>query len=170
MLQFIEHIKFYLTFINYFFSLSQIIFLGVKYFLNKKERLTYLVLKYGDKKKMKMVSLNTNALIDLLECDICTEPFGDARLLDCSHTFCLECIQKLPWIIKRYISCPMCRSFTKIPSIGLSGLCCNLYVEKLKLAFSNTAPVADLFKETNKKGLIFSKIFCGKGILIFYMH
>ncbi|XP_069140982.1 E3 ubiquitin-protein ligase TRIM56-like [Argopecten irradians] len=54
------------------------------------------------------------------ECFICNEEFKDPRLLDCYHTFCLECI-------KEYVNanckgesfkCPLCKSDTKLPENG----------------------------------------------------
>lgn len=45
-------------------------------------------------------------------CSICKDDFSEAVSLDCSHTFCLECIKK--WS-ETENSCPICRAeFTHI--------------------------------------------------------
>lgn len=74
-------------------------------------------------------------LKDLIECYICAKNFIAPRLLPCSHTFCLKCLEnsgdksnKLPG---NAMACPSCaREFT-IPVDGFSGLQRNVFVEKL---------------------------------------
>ncbi|WAR22835.1 TRI56-like protein [Mya arenaria] len=43
-----------------------------------------------------------------LHCMICGNLYTDPRLLECLHTFCLECIQSLKKNKKRYPHCPVC--------------------------------------------------------------
>jgi hypothetical protein len=43
-----------------------------------------------------------------MECHICYEIFKDPRLLDCGHTFCFKCIDRL--LENNSLACPICRS------------------------------------------------------------
>ncbi|XP_038053634.1 E3 ubiquitin-protein ligase TRIM71-like [Patiria miniata] len=60
-----------------------------------------------------------------LECPICCCRFTDPKLLDCLHSCCLNCLDKL---ISRQqpkadeITCPVCRRGTAVPDTGLQGL------------------------------------------------
>ncbi|XP_071796085.1 uncharacterized protein [Asterias amurensis] len=60
-----------------------------------------------------------------IECPICLTRFIDPKILDCQHSFCLKCLQKL--VDKQYpktdfIICPVCREKTSIPDKGPSAL------------------------------------------------
>ncbi|XP_071803855.1 uncharacterized protein [Asterias amurensis] len=70
---------------------------------------------------------------DHLECPICSERFKQPKLLECSHSFCLECLQQLrqnsPSTTK--LSCPVCRQETLINENGIDGLKTNLTVLSL---------------------------------------
>ncbi|XP_038052516.1 E3 ubiquitin-protein ligase TRIM56-like [Patiria miniata] len=60
-----------------------------------------------------------------LECPICYCRFTDPKILDCLHSFCLNCLDKLmtsqqPQADK--IPCPVCRRVTAVPDTGLQGL------------------------------------------------
>ena len=57
-------------------------------------------------------SPEVNDYLDL--CDICYETLREPRVLDCSHVFCLDCLEKLE--CKKMIMCPQCRDVTEIPS------------------------------------------------------
>ena len=64
-------------------------------------------------------------------CGICFEeyqPEGDLRpkLLPCSHTLCLKCLQKLP-IKNNKISCPECNQKMGFPADGVSNFSTNRY-------------------------------------------
>lgn len=79
--------------------------------------------------------LDAENLKDLIECCICTKNFNDPRLLPCSHTFCLKCLEnagekssKLPG---NAMACPLCTREFSIPTEGFSGLQRNLVVDKL---------------------------------------
>ncbi|XP_071803972.1 uncharacterized protein [Asterias amurensis] len=65
---------------------------------------------------------------DHLECPICSGPFKQPKLLECSHSFCLECLQQLrqnsPSTTR--LSCPVCRQETLINENGIHGLKTNL--------------------------------------------
>ena len=61
-----------------------------------------------------------------LECHICETPSEDLRLLSCTHSFCLDCLQS--WSEQKQnsrnqITCPECRQITKLsPRAGVAGL------------------------------------------------
>ncbi|XP_071803851.1 uncharacterized protein [Asterias amurensis] len=61
---------------------------------------------------------------DHLECPICSGRFKQPKLLECSHSFCLECLQKLrqnsPSTTR--LSCPVCRKETLLKENGIDGL------------------------------------------------
>ena len=56
------------------------------------------------------------------ECSICLESMRskEPRLLTCGHTFCTSCIEQLA--AKNPITCPKCRTETKIPQQGVMKL------------------------------------------------
>ena len=60
-----------------------------------------------------------------IECPICLTRFIDAKILDCQHSLCWKCLQKL--VEKQdpktdCITCPVCREKTSIPDKGPSAL------------------------------------------------
>lgn len=63
-----------------------------------------------------------------LECSICFSQFNNIfrcpKMLQCGHTFCLECLARIN--VKstdpEAIQCPLCRSFTPLPTLGLPKL------------------------------------------------
>ncbi|XP_071804521.1 uncharacterized protein [Asterias amurensis] len=61
---------------------------------------------------------------DHLECPICSGRFKQPKLLECSHSFCLECLQQLrqnsPSTTR--LSCPVCRQETLINGNGIDDL------------------------------------------------
>ncbi|XP_071804622.1 uncharacterized protein [Asterias amurensis] len=61
---------------------------------------------------------------DHLECPICSGRFEQPKLLECSHSFCLECLQQLrqnsPSTTR--LSCPVCRQETLINENGIDDL------------------------------------------------
>lgn len=76
-----------------------------------------------------------------LHCKICFEPYKEPKTLTCLHTFCADCIQKHVdsdsnrssrfLLYSRYITCPLCRSKTEIPSGGVRRLPDNFLVSSL---------------------------------------
>ncbi|XP_038053729.1 tripartite motif-containing protein 42-like [Patiria miniata] len=63
--------------------------------------------------------------VDHLECSICTNRFRQPKLLDCLHSFCLQCLQELrqsqdPSATK--LTCPLCRCETMLKGSGVADL------------------------------------------------
>ncbi|XP_038054139.1 protein PML-like [Patiria miniata] len=63
--------------------------------------------------------------VDHLECSICTNRFRQPKLLDCLHSFCLQCLQELrqsqdPSSTK--LTCPLCRCETMLKGSGVADL------------------------------------------------
>ncbi|KAK5920137.1 hypothetical protein CgunFtcFv8_023976 [Champsocephalus gunnari] len=58
-----------------------------------------------------------------LECAICCDPYDNIfktpKQLDCSHTFCLECLSRLAFVsLSLHLLCPFCRHPTTLPEQG----------------------------------------------------
>lgn len=74
-------------------------------------------------------------LKEMMECCICAKTFDDPRLLPCTHSFCLRCLQETRSKICTEdgdkMACPLCTVEFIIPPNGLSGLQKNFFVEKL---------------------------------------
>ncbi|WAR08288.1 TRI56-like protein [Mya arenaria] len=76
-----------------------------------------------------------------LHCKICYEPYKDPKTLTCLHTFCADCIQKHVdsdtnrssrfLLYSRFITCPLCRAKTDIPSGGVRRLPDNFLLSSL---------------------------------------
>ena len=60
----------------------------------------------------------------ITECSICLETLTQPKLLPCSHTFCLTCLQtySLSKTPKDTLLCPMCQGLFKVPTEGLDKL------------------------------------------------
>ncbi|XP_063419892.1 uncharacterized protein LOC134705051 [Mytilus trossulus] len=64
-------------------------------------------------------------------CPICLEIFTSPKILDCRHTFCLNCLKGYSDEIgpkQHKLYCPLCRTEFKIPNDGLSHLVTNYFV------------------------------------------
>ncbi|XP_038055945.1 E3 ubiquitin-protein ligase TRIM71-like [Patiria miniata] len=62
---------------------------------------------------------------ELQECPICYTEYNDPRMLDCSHSFCLKCLQELRLTQNKdnkNIVCPLCRKETALTEAGLDML------------------------------------------------
>ena len=66
-------------------------------------------------------------------CSICTEEFTHPRLLECRHTFCLQCLRRCAEGKRcgEVIACPICRQESVIPSGGMVNLERNRDMERL---------------------------------------
>ncbi|PRP85597.1 hypothetical protein PROFUN_06386 [Planoprotostelium fungivorum] len=83
-------------------------------------------------------------LSEEVRCVICLELFQDPRLIQCSHTFCFQCISQIAR--GGQIVCPICRDIHKLDRKGVDGLAKNRYisniVEKLQKTESIMAQVS----------------------------
>ncbi|XP_066510858.1 RING finger protein 225 [Hoplias malabaricus] len=63
-----------------------------------------------------------------LECAVCFSQFNNVfntpKMLECKHTFCLECLARMNVKSQQpdSLQCPLCRAFTPLPSLGLPKL------------------------------------------------
>ncbi|XP_076099449.1 E3 ubiquitin-protein ligase TRIM45-like [Mytilus galloprovincialis] len=55
------------------------------------------------------------------KCGICLSPYTEPRLLECFHTFCTPCLEKLD-VNENNVTCPLCRTQIALPDNGVSGL------------------------------------------------
>ncbi|XP_038054654.1 E3 ubiquitin-protein ligase TRIM56-like [Patiria miniata] len=63
--------------------------------------------------------------VDHLECSICTNRFRQPKLLDCLHSFCLQCLQDLRQsqdLSGTKLTCPLCRRETMLKGSGVADL------------------------------------------------
>ncbi|XP_072163709.1 probable RING finger protein 207 homolog [Diadema setosum] len=59
-----------------------------------------------------------------LECPICLTLFNQPKSLKCSHTFCIDCLERIfqTQPNQQIITCPVCREGTPVPSGDMSEL------------------------------------------------
>jgi hypothetical protein len=77
-----------------------------------------------------MASSNTALIESVITCPICLEHFDDPRLLSCSHTYCLRCIQKMAARNNGQFECPL-RDGTKIEINVIDSLPLNRAVREI---------------------------------------
>lgn len=77
---------------------------------------------------------STSPLDDHLTCAVCFENYRRPHLLNCSHTYCLECIQGMKQ--KSVVTCPECRQQTNIKDIKKNFTLENLVESLSKLDLS----------------------------------
>ncbi|VDI03142.1 Hypothetical predicted protein [Mytilus galloprovincialis] len=54
------------------------------------------------------------------KCGICLSAYTEPRLLQCFHTFCTPCLEKVD-VHDNYLTCPLCRTKNSMPEKGVSG-------------------------------------------------
>ncbi|XP_038058536.1 tripartite motif-containing protein 45-like [Patiria miniata] len=65
------------------------------------------------------------SILSHLECSICHTRYQEPKMLDCSHSFCLRCIQELKQSQQPddgKITCPLCQRQTILPEGGVAKL------------------------------------------------
>ncbi len=72
-----------------------------------------------------------NKIGEQLNCPICRENLSTPKTLFCLHTFCQQCLERLPIDPKRNLSCPTCQSPCELPVLGVGGLPTAFFVENL---------------------------------------
>ena len=92
-------------------------------------------------------------LFDLVQCELCLEKYNDSdrlpKLLNCSHTFCLACVQRYyESKLKNKLSCPNCREVFTVPRGGVQKLKTNIMVVNL---LDHLAPFAAVDTEVKIK-------------------
>ena len=59
-----------------------------------------------------------------LECPLCMDRFKEPKMLKCSHSYCLKCLQQIaeskPTSTK--LTCPVCRAETSLIGKGVADL------------------------------------------------
>ena len=86
-------------------------------------------------------SMDEKTLHDLLECSICQEQYKDPKILPCQHSFCKECLDKLPQE-EQTLKCPICREPSKLCLIKPS-LIINKLLEELNKGKESHRPTED---------------------------
>lgn len=71
----------------------------------------------------------TELLLKNVKCFLCLEPFKDPRLLDCCHSFCLDCLEAYTETFEEtHIECPLCDKKTERPK-KVKDLKKNIYID-----------------------------------------
>ena len=95
-------------------------------------------------------------LEELLTCSVCQDSFTNPRILPCHHSFCQDCLERVPQNKKNevyYLSCPVCRNDAEIPKEGFPS---SFFINHLKDMQDNLS-IASIDCFDHKKPLDF---FC----------
>ncbi|XP_070206012.1 tripartite motif-containing protein 3-like [Littorina saxatilis] len=66
---------------------------------------------------------------EALSCSLCLEIFTSPKLLPCSHSFCVKCLQDLTTHLKsKTFPCPQCREQVTVPQGGVGSFQNNFYL------------------------------------------
>ena len=81
-----------------------------------------------------MASVKKSVLMEYLQCTLCMEDIQRSCILQCHHTFCINCLQKYmaQATDPQKIPCPICRKVTSIPHGDLTSLPPNFFMDNLK--------------------------------------
>ena len=76
-------------------------------------------------------------LEEQLKCSVCLELYTNPMILPCHHSFCQECLEKMPKERDAggdtyYLSCPTCRQFTVVPREGVGAFPVAFHLNNLK--------------------------------------
>ena len=81
-----------------------------------------------------MASVKKSVLIEYLQCTLCMEDMQRSCILQCHHSFCVDCLQKYiaQAIDPQKMTCPICRKVTTLPEGDLTNLPPNFFMDNLK--------------------------------------
>ncbi|XP_070570853.1 tripartite motif-containing protein 2-like [Ptychodera flava] len=80
---------------------------------------------------------------NFLSCVICLERYKNAKLLQCLHSFCELCLDKLA-VEGKTITCPICRRPHQLPDSGVTGIGDNSFInEQVEIVRKREASSAD---------------------------
>ena len=81
-----------------------------------------------------MASVKKSVLMEYLQCTLCMEDMQRSCILQCHHSFCVDCLQK--YIAQttdaHKLTCPICRKVTTLPDGDLTNLPPNFFMDNLK--------------------------------------
>ena len=81
-----------------------------------------------------MASVKKSVLMEYLQCTLCMEDMQRSCILQCHHSFCVDCLQK--YIAQatdpQKLTCPICRKVTTLPDGNLTNLPPNFFMDNLK--------------------------------------
>ncbi|XP_078809410.1 nuclear factor 7, ovary-like [Oryzias latipes] len=102
------------------------------------------------------------ALLEFLNCHVCSETFNDPVTLSCNHNFCSSCLQKF-WKQTQNKNCPMCKRKSSkdhpLVNFGLKELA-DSFAGRQKSESSETKTGEQKFIEVCRKHPGESKLFC----------
>ena len=86
-----------------------------------------------------MASVKKSVLMEYLQCTLCMEDMQRSCILQCHHSFCVDCLQK--YITQgtdtQKMTCPICRKVTTLPDGDLTTLPPNFFMDNLKNLITN---------------------------------
>ena len=86
----------------------------------------------GKDDNISAVDFNIKNRISMLHCYICGKHYSEPKLLNCLHSFCLQCLDSLIFYKhNQKIECCVCGQRTKIPDSDMSSLPTNVIIKHL---------------------------------------
>ena len=81
-----------------------------------------------------MATVKKSVLMEYLQCTLCMEDMQRSCILQCHHSFCVDCLQKYiaQAIDPQKMTCPICRKVTTLPEGDLTNLPPNFFMDNLK--------------------------------------
>ena len=81
-----------------------------------------------------------------ITCPICLEHFTNPKLVPCGHSFCLQCLQRVPIELvngSHYLPCPTCRMSCPVPDKGVASLPPSFIINNLIEVYGLLKKVSD---------------------------
>ena len=81
-----------------------------------------------------MASVKKSVLMEYLQCTLCMEDMQRSCILQCHHSFCVDCLQKYmaQATDPQKMTCPICRKVTALPDVDFTTLPPNFFMDNLK--------------------------------------